>query len=225
MKKSDVKIVVKDLDNKRQKGKYLYLKSPGKRGRYFKADGSLTINEIKEYYIAKNEGRINVPMSTYRKVINKSKEGSRKSYRTKNVKINNAMKKGIYRCDIKDALSVGNNEINRAMKRLVAPAAKSKKIAELLMNEQNAKKFRTNIEVNISLIGNENEVLASVRSIGKKTLREAVIDAQTLFKTGKRVEPSYKELQMRASEAGYKLSYKGKEGFVNRVKMSFVLRK
>ena len=211
------------MDNKSRKGEYAYVVlEKGGKPSYYKTKKGLTKND---YLNTKKYGIIVKQKGAYKKksidkYIEKIKKGK---------KIEDLIQKGITTFNLENAQRVTPYGIRSAYYGLLTnkqnkfkgALVKDKKMAEILSKTENVKKFSKRIEYKVSIIGQNDEELATLISAHKgKTLEEVIIDVKKNIKVGMEIRGTYNFANLQE----YNMTKKN-DGRVKSFSISMILRK
>lgn len=214
------KAELKKMNNKYMKGYYVYTKRSGKPGRYFRYKGEFPLSFYLAFYVSKLEGRtsdrIQVVKRNYKSMLPKTKR--RKL-------LDDQLKKGVGKSRIANLFETNRNDVKKYNRKAFKDIVKDVKDLHLITSEENLKKMRKRMEFDITLYGNEGEILGNAKHIGKKTLLETVYQLNNTLKEGQYISPGSPNLVKMLQRLGFKFQHANREGFLSRVGISFTVRK
>lgn len=178
VKVKEIKISLKEYNNKGRKGLYISIKAKGKPLRLYKYTGTNTeIDATKKYY----EDRYikNKPLAksqqTYKKTYEqaytkeKPKQKQRlKIYRQANQYIskirkqrtlNQIIKSGIAKVTLENVHKKGNYEMKEAIKKLLYQVVLDPQLVEILTQEQNLEKIKHRFEYTLNIKNDKQETV------------------------------------------------------------------
>lgn len=195
MKNIKSKIVL--LNNKTRKGQYVYIKEPKKPARYYKYIPSISINEYKEYYMAKKD-KTKIAINPKRK---KHKKIQQKTYN-----LNKSIGSGINKVYIKNIKEQNNYKIKKAYKDLLNPLVADKEILQIITQDTNINKIKHRFEYKVWYINDKGDKIGIANKIGT-TIKEIQKDHKKIIKGESITDGSLGKIRELMKKKGYKYQH------------------
>lgn len=204
--KKEVKWEIKELTGtspKSRKGLYIYVKTIGTKGAYYKYEGKpaqieATTKYYEERHVKKKKiGSYNKTVRAYLEKATGIKPAKRtrehrqaEQYISKLRKLgtlNELLKKGVSQTEVRKITTTTEDHINNANKRLMEQLIIDKGIINIMASEENQKKLRNRIEHELELKNKQGEIIAIIRK-HSGTIKEITQEIKQTIKEGQEIE-------------------------------------
>jgi len=226
------KIAWKEFNGKSRKGTYIYVKSKGKKGAYYKYNVGDSIEGIVAYYESDKKNSIKEYKQTYGSVFEGKRDKStalrRKAQRYKRhigKKFSDVLSKGIGRAFVKDIHNASKKDLQVAKEIMLKDIVKDPEIRTLVATEENLNKLKHRMQVNLIVKDNTNLTLDVINGYGMTIEEVQSRVKQYLFK-GLFVDgENYGTYFDKVSLSKLGKSNVENEGFIGRIDAELIFRK
>lgn len=140
------------------------------------------------------------------------------------MEIQTNIKKGIRTITCENVLNLDETKTKQKIRELFEPLVKDQQLLDLLTLEENIQKIKTRLEYQIKPIGEKDEQLGELITVGTKTPREVITELKQHFTPGMTFEQFYDQIKYVLTKKGY--SYKpNQKGNLKNMKMQITFRK
>lgn len=139
-------------------------------------------------------------------------------------KINQTLKSGLTSYTIQKISKFPQQDVPKVYKELLRPLVADEDILNLLIQDQNIQKLKHRFEYQIQVKDKQEQKLAQIWHIGKKTLREVLTELNNNTEYNELVEDDYDDFGRKIRAKGYEYQHK-MTGNLHRLKMTIIFRK
>lgn len=171
------KISFKEFNNKSRKGTYIYIKSKGKKGSYYKWNVTDNVEGIVKYYDDKvKKGSLKEYKQQFQEVL-QNKRGKKtklrqyaQRYKYKKhlgKKLDNVMEKGIGYGYITDVHMATQQDINKGKMDMLRQIVLDPEVRQLVATDENLQKLQHRIQGTMKVFGEKNILLDNIKVFQK----------------------------------------------------------
>lgn len=162
-----VKIQVVELDNKSRKGKYIYVKVPKQKARYYKQKEGISVDN----YLKAYEGKLRVKKKGVVEYKGKSPADLYVERIKSRPRIDSLISKGISdKAEIPNLLNADRKVVREAYKTMLRPLVRDEKLLDILAMDENVEKFKYRIQTTIQLIGRDDKIKITLAGFNKSIM-------------------------------------------------------
>lgn len=159
-----IKIQLVELDNKSRKGKYIYIKVPRQKARYYKKQEGVSVDN----YIKAYEGKIRVKKKGVVEYKGKKPADVYVEKVKSRPRIDSLISKGISEnAEIGDLKNADRATVRKAYKDMLRPLVKDEKLLDILALEENVEKFKYRIQTKITIVGLDGKIKLTFSGFNK----------------------------------------------------------